>query len=52
MEKGNNRCQKYITDSVMGLPKTMEMPQSGKGIPEEIVQAHIIMTAMVKMFRE
>lgn len=42
--------QKYIADSVMGLTETMEMP--GKGMPEEIVQAHIIMTAMAKMDRE
>lgn len=36
----------------MGLTKTMEMPQSGKGMPEEIVQAHIIMTAIAKIDRE
>lgn len=44
--------QKYIAYSVMGLTKTMEMPQSGDGMPEEIVQAHINMTAMAKMDRE
>lgn len=52
MEKEKNRYQKYVRDSVKGLTKTTEMPQSGKGVSEEIVQAHIIMMAMAKMDRE
>lgn len=52
MEKEKNRYQKYVRDSLVGLTQTMEMPQSGKGMPEEIAQAHIIMMAMAKMDKE